>query len=169
MPETPVPQEGTKGNYMSTNAELYEQDFYAWTQATAKCIRAAKWDALDREALAEEVESLGKSETRELEHRLEVLVVHLLKWRYQPQKRVRGTSWLRTILEQRRRLQRLLTQSPSLRPTLPTVLAESYAYIRKCASLETRLPLTTFPEICPWELEEEILNDDFWPGGEPTP
>jgi hypothetical protein len=154
---------------MGSNATLYEQDFYAWTQTTAALIRAGKWYDLDREALAEEVESLGKSETRELEHRVEVLVVHLLKWCYQPEKRVRGSSWLRTILEQRRRLQRLVSQSPSLRPTLPAVLAESYAYIRKRASLETRLPLTTFPETCPWQVEEQILHEDFWPEGETTP
>jgi hypothetical protein len=154
---------------MSTYTELYDQDFYAWTQSTAELIRAGKWYDLDREALAEEVESLGRNENRELEHQLEVLVVHLLKWRYQPEKRARGSSWLRTILEQRRRLHRLVSQSPSLRPTLPAILTESYAYIRQRASLETHLSLTTFPETCPWQLEEQILHDDFWPEGEPMP
>ena len=149
---------------MSTNAELYEQDFFAWTQATAALIRAGKWQAVDTESVAEEVESLGRSERNALESRLENLVLHLLKWRYQPDKRVRGSSWLRTIIEQRRRLSRLLNQSPSLRPTVPTVLAESYPYVRKRASLETRPLLTTFPETCPWTAEQ-VLDDDFWPEG----
>lgn len=64
---------------MSTNAELYDQDFYAWTQATAALIRAGKWYDLDREALAEEVESLGKSDWRELASRIAILLRHLLK------------------------------------------------------------------------------------------
>jgi len=149
---------------MSTNAELYEQDFFAWTQATAALIRAGKWQAVDTESVAEEVESLGRSERNALESRLENLVLHLLKWRYQPDKRVRGSSWLRTIIEQRRRLSRLLDQSHSLRPTVPAVLAESYPHVRKRASLETRLPLTTFPETCPWTTEQ-VFDADFWPEG----
>jgi len=149
---------------MSTNAELYEQDFFAWTQTTAALIRAGKWQAVDTESVAEEVESLGRGERNALESRLEKLVLHLLRWRYQPDKRVRGSSWLRTIIEQRRRLSRLLNQSPSLCPTVPTVLTESYSYVRKRASLETRLPLTTFPETCPWA-PEQVLDADFWPEG----
>src|SRR5215831_14649034 len=114
---------------MSTNAELYEQDFFAWTQTTAALIRAGKWQAVDTESVAEEVESLGRSERNALESRLEKLVLHLLRWRYQPEKRVRGHSWEDTIREQRWRLSRRLSQSPSLRPMVPTVLTESYLYV----------------------------------------
>jgi len=153
---------------MSTNAELYEQDFYAWTQHQATLLRAQKWHDLDYDNLAEEVESLGKSQQNALESRLEKLVLHLLKWRYQPDKRVRGHSWEDTIREQRRRLSRLLSQNPSLRPTVPAVLTESYSYVRQRTSLQTRLPLTTFPETCPWT-PEQVLDADFWPEGEPTP
>src|SRR5215831_19219731 len=141
---------------MSTNAELYEQDFFAWTQTTAALIRAGKWQAVDTESVAEEVESLGRSERHALESRLEKLVLHLLKRRYQPEKRVRGHSWADTIREQRRRLSRLLDQSPSLRPT---VLTESYLYVRQRAQLQTRLPFATFPETCPWTAEQ-VLDDD---------
>jgi hypothetical protein len=147
---------------METRAELYEQDFYAWTQQQAVLLRAQKWHDLDYDNLAEEVESLGKSQRHALESRLEKLVLHLLKWQYQPDKRLREHSWQRTILEQRRRLSRLLQQSPSLRPTLPAVLHESYAYIRKRTSLETRLPEHVFPATCPWT-PEQVLDDDFWP------
>jgi hypothetical protein len=84
------------------------------------------------------------------------------KWHYQPEKRLRGQSWQRTILEQRRRIDRLLQQNPSLRPTVAALIEDSYAYIRKRTSLETRLPLATFPDPCPWSVSQ-ILDDDFWP------
>lgn len=153
---------------MGTNAELYEQDFYQWTQEQAALLREGAWQDLDGANLAEEVESLGRSERNALESRLEKLLLHLLKWRYQPDKRVRGHSWEDTIREQRRRLSRLLSQNPSLQPTLPAVLADSYLYVRQRAQLQTRLPLATFPEVCPWTAEQ-VLDGDFWPEGEPTP
>jgi hypothetical protein len=149
---------------MHPNTSLYEQDFYAWTQEQGALLRDRKTRTLDYDNLAEEVESLGKSQQHALESRLEKLVLHLLKWRYQPEKRYRSQSWQRTILEQRRRIDRLLQQNPSLRPTLPVVVEDSYAYIRKRTSLETRLPLTTFPDACPWEVSQ-LLDDDFWPAG----
>ena len=149
---------------MRTSTALYDQDFYAWTQEQAALLREGKWHELDLANLAEEIESLGKRETRELEHRLEVLVLHLLKWRYQPDKRRTGHSWEDTIREQRRRLARLLTQNRTLRDTVPSVLDESYAYVRARASRQTRLPLITFPETCPWN-HKQVLDTDFWPDG----
>ena len=153
---------------MSTNAALYEQDFYQWTQEQAALLREGVWHDLDVVNLVEEVESLGRSERNALDSRLEKLLLHLLKWCYQPDKRVRGHSWEDTIREQRRRLSRLLSQNPSLSPTVPTVLAESYPYVRQRAQLQTHLPLATFPEVCPWSVAQ-ILDDGFWPEGEPTP
>ena len=150
---------------MSTNTELYDQDFYAWTQTTAALIRAGKWHNLDREALAEEIESLGKSDWRELASRIAVLLRHLLKWRYQPERRQRGRSWRSTIWEQRSRLRRLLRQSPSLVPLVPQTIAEEYTEARQRASEETGLPLTTFPEACPWTAEQ-VLDTVFWPAAE---
>lgn len=147
---------------MRTRAALYEQDFYQWTQEQAALLRAGAWQDLDVANLVEEVESLGRSERHALESRLERLVLHLLKWRYQPDKRVRSHSWEDTIREQRRRLSRRLSQNPSLAPTVPTVLAESYPYVRQRAQLQTRLPLATFPEACPWT-PAQVLDADFWP------
>jgi hypothetical protein len=146
---------------MKTNTELYDRDFYEWTHTTAALLRAAKIYEIDLEVLAEEIESLGKSQQNALESRLEKLVLHLIKWRYQPEKRVHGHSWEDTIREQRRRLSRLLSQNPSLRQIVPSVVAESYAYVRQRASLQTRLPLSIFPETCPWTVEQ-ILGNDFW-------
>lgn len=152
---------------MSTHAALYEQDFYAWTQATAAAIRAGKWEALDREALAEEIESLGRREKRELESRLEVLVMHRLKWRYQPAYREQCHSWYDTIREQRSQLARLLRGNPSLRPQIPALLHASYPEARQRAIGETRLPSADFPPDCPWT-PEQVLDADFWPAGEPA-
>jgi hypothetical protein len=145
---------------MRTNAALYEQDFYAWTQTTAALIRAGKWHDLDPEALAEEIESLGKSQHRELGSRLDVLVMHLLKWGSQPDER--SGSWRSTIRTQRRELRRLLQQNPGLRPLVPSAVADGYPDARLDASDETGLPLATFPEACPW-MVEQVLDPDFWP------
>jgi len=149
---------------MPTNAELYEHDFFQWTQTTAALIRASKWQDVDVDAIAEELDSLGKRDQRELENRLEVLLRHLLKWRYQPARRARNRSWQSTIQEQRRRLARLLVQSPSLRPALTEALPEEYHHAGQRASYETRLPEETFPPTCPWAAEQ-VLAPDFWPEG----
>jgi hypothetical protein len=104
---------------MRTNADLYEQDFFAWTHTTAALIRAGKWYDIAPETLADEVESLGARDQRELRRRLQRLVTHLLKWQYQPSARQTGYSWQSTIRPQRQEIADLLGQSPSLRRTIP--------------------------------------------------
>ena|SRR2546425_3265475 len=147
---------------MRTNGECYEQDFYAWTQTTAALIRAGKWDDLAPEVLAEEVESLGVRDHRELRRRLQRLVTHLLKWQYQPAGRQTGHSWRSTIRTQRQEIADLLEQSPSLCRTVPEALRTRYALAREHASDQTHLPLATFPETCPWT-PAQVLDADFWP------
>ena len=145
---------------MNTNAELYEQDFFEWSQTTAALIRAGKWDDLDREALAEEVESLGKRDRRELGSGLQTLLMHLLKWRYQPSER--SGSWRGTIRTARREITAVLADSPSLRRQVPGMLTTGYADARLDASDDTGLPLVTFPDTCPWT-PAQVLDADFWP------
>lgn len=149
---------------MHPNTTLYEQDLYTWCLATADLIRAGKWHDIDLDALAEEIESLGKSQKRELEHRLEVLVMHLLKWRYQPERRVDSHSWYDTIREQRNRLARLLRDNPGLRPQLALALTEGYAEARLRALGETRLLAGVMPTTCPWTAAQ-VLDTTFWPEG----
>jgi hypothetical protein len=145
---------------MSTNTALYDQDFYTWCLTTAALIREGKWYDLDREALAEEIESLAKRDRRALRRRLQLVLMHLLKWRYQPLER--SGSWRRTIRTQRTALQEILADSPSLRPTMTTILTQRYLHAREDARDETGLPLATFPETCLWT-PEQVLDADFWP------
>jgi hypothetical protein len=145
---------------MNTNTDLYEQDFFEWTHTTADLIRQGAWCEVDSEALAEEIESLGKSYQHELEKCLYQLVKHLLKWRYQPQRA--GRSWRTSINNQRVALDILVENNPSLHPRCQPALEKRYPKARKHASTETGLPLATFPLVSPWTLEQ-ILDDDFWP------
>jgi hypothetical protein len=148
-----------------TNGDLYNSDFYAWTQEQAALLRNQKAQNLDYTNLAEEIESLGKSQQHALENRLEVVLTHLLKWRYCPMLPDARRGWRLTIREQRRRLARLLHQNPSLHPTVPAIIAESYPHARLMALDDTEVPSTTFPEMCPWTLEQ-VLDAEFWPEGE---
>lgn len=140
---------------------LYETDFYAWTQQQAKLLKIKAWDELDAANLIEEIESLGRKERQELRNRLGILIGHLLKWEYQPQ--YRSNSWLATIKEQRRRLQDLLLENPSLQPYLAEILDRAYQDGVDLAVRETNLPYETFSPTCTYMLEE-VLNAEFLPG-----
>jgi len=139
---------------------LYEQDAYTWALRNAELIRAGRFSEVDWEHVAEEVEAVGKSEWRELENRLIVLLAHLLKWQYQTERR--GRSWQATIKEQRHRLRRVLEANPGLKPHLDTILKDAFATAVLVASRETDLDESIFPAICPFSYEAIIAND-FWP------
>ena len=153
---------------MSTNAALYEQDFYQWTQEQAALLREGAWHDLDVANLVEEVESLGISQKHALGSRLKNLVMHLLKWHYQPSGRQTGHSWRASITNARDEIAMLLEDSPSLRREAPALLTRRYPAARMLAHDETGLPLATFPEVCPWTVAQ-ILDDAFWPEVETTP
>ena len=103
---------------------------------------------------------MSRRQRRACLSRLIVLLLHLLKWHYQPERRT--PSWRYTIEEQRRQLTRLMRTTPSLGPPMFTLLTASYPEARTKVSDETRLPVTTFPEACPWTIEQ-ILDRNFWP------
>lgn len=148
------------------DADLYEADFYAWTQAQAEKLRARSMNAIDWDNLAEEIESVGRSDKRELLNRLDTLLMHLLKWEFQPDRRTR--SWLNTIDDQRKRIARVIEDSPSLAEFPQEVIGKAYAGARRSAVRETNLPLKTFPEACPYPIES-VLSDDFMPGAPWSP
>jgi hypothetical protein len=139
---------------------LYDQDFYALANEQAALLRAGKLDAADIEHIAEEIESMGRSEKRELINRLAVLLLHLLKWQFQPERR--GNSWRLTIKGQRRSLGRHLADNPSLKSQLPSAIEDAYGDALIEAERETELPGEIFPSSCPFTYEEAI-SDDFWP------
>jgi len=139
----------------------YETDFYAWTIEQASLLHNQQWQQLDLENLIEEITSLGKQQRQELRNRLSILLAHLLKWEYQPQKRSR--SWLATIRVQRRDVLYLLRDNPSLKSYLQEGLSEAYENSRDLAMGETNLPEATFPKLCPYDFGE-ILSDRFYPG-----
>ena len=106
----------------------YEEDFYAWTVEQARLLRSGEFSSIDAANIAEEIESLGRSDRRKLESRMTVLLMHLLKW--QKQSKLRSRTWSGTILEQRRRIEKLLKESPSLRPSINEALAEVFTEAR---------------------------------------
>jgi Domain of unknown function DUF29 len=143
------------------NGHKYETDFYAWTQAQARALRADLLGELDREHLAEEIEELGSSVQQAIESHLERLVLHLLKWRYDPAQEPRR-GWRLTIRHARREIAKYLRRNPSLQHVPRDYLVEAYQIAREDAPDETDLPLATFPEACPWPIEA-VLEADFWP------
>src|SRR6266542_1157 len=133
---------------------MYDTDFYTWAQAQAAALRAKNWAALDVANLAEEIESLGNEQAHAVESHLVVVLMHLLKWCYQPPRRSRG--WRTSVRVGRQQIARRLRRNPGLRPDLPTVLTDAYTDARKRAMDDTGLPLATFPEACPWPLAQVL-------------
>jgi hypothetical protein len=143
---------------------LYDTDFYQWTQEQAALLRDGKARDLDWSNLAEEIESLGKSDRRALGSHLQVLLLHLLKWQYQPSMRQTGSSWRTTMRNARRAVSDITDDSPSLRRQIPVLLPKAYQRARVDAGDETGLALATFPEQCPWDVEQ-VLDEGFFPEG----
>lgn len=140
---------------------LYESDFYAWIQEQAGKLRARSHNDLDWENLAEEIESLGRSERREIENRLAPLIHHLLKWQFQPGRR--SESWRISISEQRSWISTIIKYSPSLKNYPAQIFGDAYEDGRRHAINETGLAAEVFPKEPPFSIEE-VLDDRFWPG-----
>jgi hypothetical protein len=147
---------------MPSRTPLYDQDFHTWALETAQLLRKQSWNQVEWEAVIEEIESLGKSQERELASRLFQLTVHLLKWIAQPSRRQTSRSWTTSIRNQRREIGRLLRQSPSLRRQVEDVLVEEYVSALDEAMHQTGLPREIFPPTCPW-ITPQVLDNDFWP------
>ena len=147
-----------------TSSVTYEHDVIAWANEQARCLRAGEFDRLDLEHLAEEIEDVGKSEQRELASRMAVLLMHLLKWSYQPERR--GRSWEATIRIQRQSIERRLQRTPSLKHSLnePDWWEDIWADALATAIHETGL--IDFPPHCPWSLA--AILDPQWLPTEPV-
>ena len=138
----------------------YEQDFYSWTQEQAELLKTGRFSELDIANLIEEVESMGRSEKRELESRLTILLLHLLKWKYQEVRR--GRSWQLSIDEQRIQFEKTLNENPGLKPALDQIIKDAYKLAVIRAARETRISKAVFPERCPWTLAQ-LIEEGFYP------
>jgi len=142
--------------------KLYDKDFYAWTVEMASALKNKTLDQLDFEHLAEELEGMSARELREIRSRLIILIMHLLKWEYQPLKQSSG--WKSTIFQQRYELQDVLEQSPSLKNKLQSELSKPRIYKKSVvdASIETGLLQSSFPSDLPYTISQ-LLDDEFYP------
>jgi hypothetical protein len=140
----------------------YEQDVVAWAKEQAALLRAGKLTAIDIEHIAEEIEDVGRSEQRELANRMAVLLAHLLKWQFQPERR--GSSWQTTLRIQRDAIERRLRKTPSLRPMLKDAdwISDMWGDARQTAADEMGIGVSILPETCPWPMET-VLSREFHP------
>ena len=134
----------------------YETDFYAWTQDMAQALQERRFTDLDIENLTEEIEALGRSERREIGSRLAIILIHMLKSDFQPEKHT--TSWDNSLEVQRGDLKAVLQENPSLAAQLSDFFPRAYRKAVIFASEETKLPRSTFPQTCPYT-EAQILGD----------
>ncbi|MGB7413645.1 MAG: DUF29 domain-containing protein [Thermosynechococcaceae cyanobacterium] len=144
----------------STHQQLYDTDFVEWISQAAELLQQGKFSELDIKNLIEEIEDLGRSQKQALKSNLRVLLMHLLKWQYQPSQR--SGSWRGSIVEHRKRIHDALKDSPSLKNYYSSVLQESYTTAREIAAYETGLPLDNFPAEC-FYTAERVLDRDFLP------
>ncbi len=136
---------------------LYEQDETAWLEIMSDLAAQGRSAEMDYAHLSEYLSDMAKRDRREVSSRLVALLVHLLKWQFQPAHR--SGSWPGTILEQRRELRKLL-ESGTLHNHALAVIAETYADARKQAAAETMLPRETFPADCRWDLEGLLADEE---------
>jgi hypothetical protein len=140
--------------------DLYDQDYYLWIMRTIELLNQKKFSELDLTNLVEEIEDMGKSEKKSITSNLRILLMHLLKYKYQSDKQT--NSWLFTIVEHRKRLQEAFKVSPSLKRYYEEVFLDCYQDARELASAETGLSVQIFSEVCPFT-PEEALNSNYLP------
>ena len=150
-----------KAGQTSGRATDSRDDFAAWARGQAACLRAGRFADLDIEAVAEEIEDLGRRQRDALESRLAVLLLHLLKWEFQPG--ARSTSWSGSIREQRRAIAILLKKYSSLRSVMVDSIEDAYPQAVLRAERETGFPEASFPTQPPYGVSE-LLDPAFWPG-----
>jgi len=143
-------------------ATAYDKDVILWSEQQARLLRAGRFDELDVEHLADEIEDVGKSEQRELASPMAVLLTHLLKWRSQPENR--SQSWRATIVVQRKRIALAIKATPSLKAVMrdPDWQEDMWLDALAQASRETGLTMEDLPDACPWTTNQ-AADQDFWP------
>jgi hypothetical protein len=141
-----------------------QADLYSWARRQAELLRAGRLSDIDSVGIAEEIDDVGDEQYDKLESALRVLMLHMLKWDHQPDRRSR--SWTLTVLEQRRRVERQLRKNSGLKSRLDEALSDAYEDAGLEAASETGLPMHTFPEIRPLDYAELMERPMVWPGDE---
>ncbi|MBF0337406.1 MAG: DUF29 domain-containing protein [Nitrospirae bacterium] len=140
--------------------DLYEVDFYQWAFHNANLLRQGRFTEIDLENIIEELEGMARRDRRELLSRLKVLIMHLLKWQYQPNRR--SESWSTTIRTQRDEIKFLLEDSPSLKYSIEIVIAKGFIAAKKDFEDETGISANILPETCIYTFEQ-LMDRGFWP------
>jgi hypothetical protein len=140
--------------------QLYDEDYCLWLETTAQLLESGDFSKLDIVNLIEEIQDMSKREKKSLESNLEILLMHLLKYKYQPEKQ--SNSWRYTIIEHRNRIAKSFKYSPSLKRHCENTFVDCYQVARKFAANETGLSIDNFPEQCMFELEQ-VLDDNYLP------
>jgi len=138
----------------------YEEDFYGWTIENISLLRQRKFNEVDMDHIIEEIESLGRSNRRELVSRLGVLIAHLMKWEYQSD--LKNKSWKGTIVRQRIDIKDVLEENPSLNSQIDEIIVKAYKYALAILEEETPLDLKSVPQKCPYTVQQ-CLDDEFYP------
>ena len=159
MPTRPTADEAELVPAPDAAAPAYERDFYSWSLDQARLIRAGRLTAIDRENVAEEIESLGREQFNKLESALRVLLLHMLKWDHQTPWRSR--SWVLSIEAQRVELEDVLSDNPGLKPRIAEAIGRAYRKARIEAAKETGMEKAAFPETCPYSFDDLVTREFF--------
>jgi hypothetical protein len=151
---------GTLSLRPTSHSQIYEQDFALWLAQTVQLLHDRNFSDLDIDNLVEEIETMGRSDRHRLKSNLKIVLIHLLKYKYQPEKRT--NSWIYTLVEHRQRLNEQFKDSPSLRKYSIEEFADTYLAARKLASIETGMAIAFFPMESPFTLEQ-TLDEDYFP------
>lgn len=139
----------------------YEDDLYSWAVEQAALLRAGRTDEVDTRNIAEELDDVGQEQYDKLESALRIILMHLLKWDYQPERRSR--SWRLSILVQRKHVLKVLRKNPGLKSVADEALTEAYEVARIEASAQTLLEQDVFPLECPYSWDEIMDRPTAWP------
>jgi hypothetical protein len=136
----------------------YDNDFYSWSIEQSRLLREGQWAHIDREHVAEEIESLGREQFNKLESALRVILIHMLKWDHQVDRRSR--SWILSIESQRVEVEHVIDDNPGLKPRITEAVTRAYRRARIEAANETGLEKAIFPDACPYSFED-IMSGEF--------
>lgn len=151
----------TKFSPEVTPGPAYEDDLAAWSFHQAMLLRSGQLHLLDRAWIAEELEDVGSEQFDRWESALRLVLMHMLKWDHQPERRAR--SWTNSIAMHRRRAARQLKKNPSFQSRFGEVLVEAYEDARAETAVETDMPLRRFPAACSYSWDEIMTRPFDWP------